>query len=246
VHDINWEGVRSDLQIYIRDILQSFVIAALEKGYLDDAPVLRDPLGDLKLISMDMNFDWQVRLVNGESVDAVQDILINYYLHKIEVMLDREKADSEDWAAFDLLSKFLAAFNKRDLDRLIYCADWVTKLYISQACDTPSEGLLACNQFCLLDREVLTYRGEDISADSGDALFDAHESLASLVKWVPEITLDVLRSAVSRGLYQPPASTREAERIRALADNSSVNMEASWAFVAHEDGAEHLFSEPLG
>ncbi len=246
LHDINWEGIRSDLQIYIRDILHAFVIAAFEKGYLDDAPVLRDPLGDMKLISLDMNYNWKVKLINGELADAVQDILINYYLHKIEAMLDREKAGGDDLAAFGLLSKFLAVFNERDMDSLIYLSDWVTKLYISQACDTPLEGLLACNQFCLVDREVLSYTGEDDSTDSGDSLFDAHESLSSFVKWVPEITLDGFRSAICRGIYQPPASTRETVRIQSLAKNSSVNMEANWAFVANEDGAEQLFSEPLG
>jgi hypothetical protein len=245
LHDINWEGIRCDLQIYVRDILHALVVAAFEKGYLDDAPILRDPFRDLRLISMDLGFDWKVRLANGDIADAVQDILINYYLNRIEVMLEKEKGSPDDLKAFHLLSTFLAILNRRDLDRLIYCSDWVTKLYLSQACDSSAEGLLACNQFSLVDCEVLSYMG-DTGSDGGDSLFDAEESLSSMMKWVPEVTRDVFTTAVSKALYHPPASTRETKRIRALTESGGARMEASWAFVAGEDGAEESFSEPLG
>ena len=216
-----------------------------KKGYLGDAPILHDPLGDLKRLSMDTDLDWKVRLLDGQTIDAVQDILIGYCLKKIEAMLHKEKAPSEDWAAFNLLSEFLNVVAERDLSRLVYCLEWVTKLFLIGACDSPKEGLLACNQFCLIDESVLHYtRGETDSL--WDSLFQPDESISKVVKWVPEITSEGIKSAVNEGIFHPPAFTRETKRVQFLAQRSEANLAASWAFVVDENGSETRFPEPLG
>lgn len=245
LHDINWEGIRSDLQIYMRDLLHTFVIAAFEKGYLQDAPVLHDPLRDLKHISMDLNFEWKVKLIDGQTVDSVKDILIGYYLKKIETMLDREKAPDEDWTAFERLSKFIKVIAERNLSSLVYGIDWVTKLFIIEACDGPKEGITACNQFCLTDESILKYTGENMNS-LGDSLFEPDESISKFVKWLPEMTPEGIKIAVREGIFNPPQFTREKKRVQLLAERSEANFEASWAFVIDEDGLERLFPEPLG
>jgi hypothetical protein len=243
-HDINWEGIRSDLQIYMRDLLQGFVVAAFERGYLQDAPIMSDPLGQLIQISMDTSLDWRVSLSNCQVVDAIEGILIGYYLKKIEMMLDREKAPCEDWSAFKLLSEFLSVVSQRDLTRLVYCLDWVTKFFLIGACDSSKEGRTACNQFCLIDQSILKYLGEDVN-EEGDSLFEPDESISAFVKWVPGVTPEGLKNAVKQALFNPPLNTRETKRIQLLAEKSDANLEASWEFVVDEDEAESWLSEPL-
>lgn len=243
-HDINWEGIRSDLQIYMRDLLHAFVIAAFEKGYLQDAPILQDPLRDLKHISIDLGFEWRVKLIDGQTVDAVKDILIGYYLKKIETMLDREKAPVEDWTAFERLSKLIKVIGERNLNPLVYGLDWVTKLFLIEACENSKEGLAACNQFCLTDESILKYTGEKVDS-LGDSLFEPDESISVLVKWISEITSEGIKRAVREGIFNPPPLTRERKRIQVLTEKSEANFEASWAFVVDEEGAERQFPEPL-
>ena len=244
-HDINWEGVRSDVQIYMRDLLHTFVIAAFEKGYLKDGPILRDPLGDLRRLSMDMGLDWKVKLIDGGMVDAVDDILIGYYLKKIEEMLEGEKASNEDWAALELLSAFLSEVAERDLGRLVYCLDWVTKLSLIQACDNEKEGLAVCNQFCLIDDSILSYMGNNDSLQ-GDSLFEPNESMSKIAEWVSEATPQSIRHAVREGCSKPPSSTREAKRVQVLMEKSNESLKANWAFVVGEDESEKNFPDPLG
>ncbi len=243
-HDINWEGIRSDLQIYLRDLLHGFVIAAFERGYLQDAPKIQDPLRELVRISMDTGLNWKVNLLNGQVVDAVEDILIGYYLKRIETMLDREKAPDEDWVALNLLSQFLRVVCQRDLTKLVYCLDWATKLFLTEACDSSREGLSACNQFCLIDSSILKYKGEDTDG-SGDSLFDPDASILTFVKWVPEMTPEGLKDAVKMGLSSPPLHTRETKRVQLLSDRTGATLEASWGFIVDEDGSERWFPEPL-
>ncbi|MFB3884643.1 MAG: proteasome accessory factor PafA2 family protein [Thermodesulfobacteriota bacterium] len=243
-HDINWEGTRSDLQIYMRDLLHTFVIAAFEKGYLKDAPVLQNPLKDLKHISMDLKFDWRVKRTDGQTVDAVNDILIGYYMKKIETMLDREKAPSEDWRELERLSRFIRVIGERDLNPLVYGLDWVTKLFLIEGCNNSREGLAACNQFCLTDESLLKYLGEKVDS-LGDTLFEPDESISLMAKWVPDITPEGIKKAVREGILSPPPFTRERKRIEVLAERSEENFEASWAFVVDEEGTERQFLDPL-
>jgi proteasome accessory factor A len=244
-HDINWEGIRSDVQIYMRDLLQTFVMAAFEKGYLQDPPILRDPLGDMKQLSLDLELDWKVTLLDGRRVDAVKDILIGYYLKRIETMLEREKACDEDWTAFTRLSQLLGVVAERDLSRLAYCLDWVTKFGLVQACEDTNEGLAACNQFCLIDGSILNYTGEK-DPTQGDSLFEPKESISKMLNWVPEATPEKIQDDVRQSRFRPPASTRESKRVQALVEKSSEDLEANWSFVAGKQGWERNFPDPLG
>jgi len=238
-HDINWEGIRSHLQIYLRDLLHTFVIAAFEHGYLHDAPILSDPLGEMKRISMDTNLGWQVGIGDGRTADAVQDILVGYYLRKIEVMLNDKSGSTENWRDFELLSKFLNTVAGRDLESLMYCLDWVTKLFLVDVCDNSLDRLAACHQFCLVDQSVIGAK------EAGESLFDPNESVSALTKWVPELTPEALSRSVKKGLSEPPTGTREEKRMELLKKKAGAPVQANWDLIIDEGGARVWLPEPL-
>ena len=141
--------------------------------------------------------------------------------------------------------RFLGVVAERDVSRLVYCLDWVTKFVLVQACENTNEGLAACNQFCLIDGSILSYTGEKGSMQ-GDSLFEPKESISQMSRWVPEATPEKIQDDVKQSRLTPPASTREAKRVQTLLERSSENLEANWSFVMDKQGWERNFPDPLG
>jgi len=212
LHDINWEGLRSPYQVYLRDSLETLVMLAYEKGFLENPPKLADPLTSIKEVSLDTkSCDWKVTLEGGRKADALQDILEGFYLSGVEEMLDESGGSDDDHMGFNLALATSQALTEGRLEYFIDGLDWVTKkaLLDEYAPSDPEEALGICNQFSLLDETVLGYIGESYEREAVQTTFDLEESMDFARDAIPLVDWDGFNEIVERALLNGPEGTRE-------------------------------------
>jgi hypothetical protein len=210
LHDINFEAVRSPFQVYLRDVMEVLVMTAYERGYLKNPPILSDPVASMRKITLETEtLDWELKLKDGSSADAIRDIMIGHYLTGIERMLDNEETTNEDFNSFRLLEETLNAFEARKLEYFVHGIDWVTKkTFINEYANDDSEiGVTLCNQFTLLDDTVLEYIDE--MPKSSDTIYNYEESLKFVEDAVPWEDWERLPEMVDYALKNGPNGTRE-------------------------------------
>lgn len=214
-HDINWEGLRSPYQIYLRDCLETLVLMAYDKGFLTNVPKIADPVDAIKAISADTEeCNWRVSLEDGRRVDVITEVLEGFYLAGIEEMMDEGDPDPVDQMGFNLIEATLQGLSERRLEYFLDGLDWVTKKMLIEeyASNNLEDALGICNQYSLIDQSVLGYLGEDMDPSECQTAFSLQRSLEFARDAIPLVDWDVLGQLVSRALRQGPEGTREYVR----------------------------------
>jgi len=212
LHDINWEGLRSLYQIYLRDCLETLVLIAYEKGYLRNAPKIANPVESINSISVDTEeFDWRVSLENGRKVDMIAEILEGFYLAGIEEMMEESDPNSVDRMGFNLIKATLHVLSERRLEYFIDGLDWVTKktLIDEYAPNNVEDAMGICNQYSLIDQSVLEYLGEKIDPSERQTTFSLEGALEFACESIPLVNWGELGQLVRRTLKNGPEGTRE-------------------------------------
>ena len=208
LHDIHFEGLRSPFQIYLRDCLEVLTMTAYEKGYLKDAPRLKDPVNAVKEISGDTEVcNWKVVLDDGSKVDAISDIMESFYLAGIEEMLDENAHNDTDRMGFNLIKATLDGLGSRRLEYFIDGLDWVTKkTLIDEYSENIEDVLGICNQYTLLDEGVLGF----IGGDTGEchSTFDLKSGIQFAEDAIPLVDWSSLGGRIKRALKYGPENTR--------------------------------------
>jgi hypothetical protein len=127
VHVVNGEGVRSEYTTFLKHSITSYVLQAIQEGYVGKTPKLADPLTTGQEISRNLMGDWEVELVDGRSI-RVLDYLNSYYLEGVERVFEDREANDHDRLAlreFKRVSQKLDEGLIEDLDTSI---EWVIKL----------------------------------------------------------------------------------------------------------------------
>lgn len=215
LHDINWEGLRSPYQIYLRDCLETLVLMAYEKGFLKNAPKIANPIDSIKTISADAEeFNWKVSLENGREVDAITEILEGFYLAGIERMIDESHSNQVDRMGFNLIKATLQVLGERRLEYFIDGLDWVTKktLIDEYAPHNLEEAIGICNQYSLIDQSVLGYIGEKVDPSECQTAFSLDKALEFACDSIPLVDWSDLGPFVRRALKHGPEGTREYVR----------------------------------
>ena len=211
LHDINWEGVRSPYQIYLRDCLEALVMTAYERGYYRNPPVIVDPVNAIKELTFDTEaLDWKVNLEDGGKVDALEDVLEGFYLAGVEEMLSGEESSEHDQLCFKLIEATINGLEERSLEYFVDGLDWVTKkaLVDEYAEGSVEDAMGVCNQFSLIDGTVQAYIGEPVSGEAVTA-FSWEDGLDFARSAVPWEDWDSLESRVSHALRNSPEGSRE-------------------------------------
>ena len=210
LHDINWEGLRSPFQIYLCDCLETLVMTAYERGYLEDPPRLADPVDAVKRLTMDTEkCSWRVTLKGGAQVDAIADVMEGFYLAGVEEMMSEGEPSEGDRIAFKLVEATLQELGERRLESFTDGIDWVTKkaLVDEYADGKPEEGLPVVNQYALIDGAVLGYVGED--PGETQTTFSWPDSMGFARDAIPWVDWDGLTEKVEKALRSGPEGTRE-------------------------------------
>lgn len=230
LHDINWEAVRSPFQVYLRDVLEVLVMTAYERGYLEDAPQLADPVSAMKSMTLDIeSCEWKVELEDGRKVDAVDDIMA-YYLSKVEEMLEEDDVNEEDIRAFNLVKATTEAISSRQLEYFIDGIDWVTKkALIDEFSDGDAEtGMALCNQFTLLDDTVLEYVGEAPDPSNVSTTFSLVDALEFANDAIPWEDWGNFTDLVKNGLTNGPEGSRDYLRCLVLREFPGLLESIEW------------------
>ncbi|MCW4049747.1 MAG: proteasome accessory factor PafA2 family protein [Candidatus Bathyarchaeota archaeon] len=244
-HDINWEGLRSPFQIYLRDNLETLVMTAYEKGYYQDAPKLDDPVASMKEMTTDTEaLNWKLTLADGTRVDAVADILEGFYLAGVEEMLSREESTEADRRSFNLIKATVQRLQERSLEYFIDGLDWVTKktLIDEYAEGDIEEGLGICNQYTLLDETVLRYIGETVEVD--ETTFSLDDSMEFARDAIPFENWDALTGKVKHALHNGPEGTREYIRCLAAREFPGLLKSIEWESINFHNASIRL-DEPF-
>jgi len=211
LHDINWEGLRSPYQIYLRDCLETLVMTAYEHGFFRNPPKLTDPIAAIKEISANTECDWKVSLADGRRVDALAEIIEGFYLAGIEKMLGEGDPSREDRMAFNLIEATLQGLGEGRLEYFLDGLDWVTKkaLIDEYAPNDPEEALGICNQFTLMDGSVLEYLGEAVDSDESHTTFSYERGLEFARDAIPIVDWNALDDMIGHALKRGPEGSRE-------------------------------------
>ncbi|MFQ6010634.1 MAG: proteasome accessory factor PafA2 family protein, partial [Nitrososphaerales archaeon] len=115
LHDIHYEGLRCDWNVWIRDAWQTYVISAFEKGLLADPPKISDPVRAIRTTSHDHEGNWKIEGPDGKTRDLVTDILRGYYWDKIRPMLE-EEGDIADKICIGQIEYMLDKLESRSIE----------------------------------------------------------------------------------------------------------------------------------
>ncbi len=230
LHDINYEALRCEYAILMRDLLETMVIRAFELGLLDDAPQIEDPVNTFKSISMDTQYcKWTVKLKNGEKTDIV-DILY-FYLDRIEMMYEEEEKGFWDEIGLKKMKKLFDDLKERKLENYVDGIDWVTKLayLVNYEPKNASEGISLCNQYALIGNEVMFYTD---GRGGRRGFFDPEESFK-----FAESTFDVIdprdfSKRVKHALRRAPDRTRDFFRCFMMERFPSEIESISWGNIS--------------
>lgn len=210
LHDINWEGLRSPFQVYLRDCLETLVMTAYEWGYLENPPKLAYPIEAIRRITLDTEqCDWKVKLEGGEEVDGITDIMEGFYLARVEEMVNESDSSEDDRRAFKLIEATLKILGERRLELFIEGIDWVTKKFLVEeyASGDLDKGLAIVNQYALIDDGVLEYIDEKTGVTQ--TTFSWTDSLEVARDAIPWLDWDGLPEKIKTALKTGPEQTRE-------------------------------------
>ena len=246
-HDINWEGLRSPYQIYLRDSLETLVMLAYEKGYLTNPPRLSDPVAAVKSISLDPhNCKWKIPLKGGKQVYALFDIMEGFYLAGIEKMFDENDANEEDRMGFNLIEATLHVLGEGRLEYLIHGLDWITKMVLLEDYNPSNEreALGICNQYCLIDEAVLMFIGESADSNLIQTTFDLESSLEFVSDAIPLHDWDRLDEVIKHALRNGPEGNREYIRCLIAREFPYMTQRIEWERITMHNSVISL-DEPL-
>jgi hypothetical protein len=248
LHDINWEGLRSPFQIYLRDSLETLVMLAYEGGFLGDPPELADPLASIKEISLDAgSCDWKVALKDGRTVDALEEIMGCFYLAGIEEMLDEIGASETDMMGFNVVGATLQGLSEGRLEYFIDGLDWVTKkmLIDEYAPGDVEEALGICNQYALVDEAVLAYLGEPVEAEGIQTTFDLERSMEFAGDAIAIVDWTGFSRSVGGAMKRGPEGTREYIRCLVAREFPFMAERIEWERITFPN-SKILLDDPFG
>lgn len=247
LHDINHEAARNEFHAYLRDCMQALFLTAFERGFFNDAPELKSPISAFRSLAADVDeLNWRVELKDGRVVDALDEVLVGYYLAKVEEMLSKSSdASDEDRRAFSLVKAALEKLSSRDLEYLVDGIDWVTKkVMVEEYGGDLAESIALCNEFSLIDGAVLYYLGEEVDFDSVDSRFNPVDSLDFARSAIPYVDWDKIVEWVRNAMTAPPLDTREYLRTGLVKKFTNSVTAVSWSKV-YLEGKPVEMPEPL-
>ena len=127
VHVVNGEGARSEYTTFLKHSITSYVLQAIQEGYIEKTPELADPLTAGQEISRNLNGDWEVELADGRSM-GVMDYLNSYYLEGVERVFEDRGARNHDRLAMREFKRVSQKLDEGLIEDLGTSIEWVIKL----------------------------------------------------------------------------------------------------------------------
>jgi proteasome accessory factor A len=130
-HFVNGEGARSEYTTFLKHSITSYVLKAIECGYLRSVPEIESPIESNKEISFNLEGDWILQLKNGETISVV-DYLNTYYLDSIEKLFSNNSPREQDNKALRIFKWALDKLDMGLIEDLDTSIEWVIKKKLAE------------------------------------------------------------------------------------------------------------------
>ncbi len=130
-HIVNGEGARSEYTTFLKHAFTGYVLRAIERGHLTSVPEIRDPIESNKLVSMNLEDDWAVPLVDGAAM-RVTDYLNSFYLEAVERLFADAAPREHDRDAFREFKWVLGKLDEGLIESLDTSIEWVIKKSLAE------------------------------------------------------------------------------------------------------------------
>jgi len=118
----------------------ALVVDMAETGWLEDAPMLSQPVEALHTLVADPTLEATVTTTSGE-LSGLQ--IQRYYLERAKAFVADSKATSlEASEVVGLWEEVLTALEAKEMDRLVGRIDWVTKRYLLEGCESRGDAAM--------------------------------------------------------------------------------------------------------
>ena len=215
-HIVNGEGARSEYTTFLKHSITSFVLRAIEQGYLREVPEIDSPIESNKAISMNIEGDWTVPLKSGGDM-RVTDYLNAYYLGSIEELFSDNSPSEWDKKALDEFKWVLEKLDSGLIESLDGSIEWVIKKKLADGVlDYVVEGDLSeeAARIALLNQYMAVT----------DPLYD------ELVE-EKKIKTIVSEEAVEKAFYEAPNESRGTLRVVLAGEFMDEIKTISWSYL---------------
>lgn len=110
LHAASGEGLRCEIPSMMRSALSSYMVLALQEDMITSMPELKDPVSDLKEISLNMQGDWTFRIKDSRTRIGVIDYINSYAMDPIEELINKMGSPGDKFS----LSEAKRALKKLD------------------------------------------------------------------------------------------------------------------------------------
>jgi proteasome accessory factor A len=132
-HIVNGEGARSEYTTFLKHAFTGYVLKAIERGHLRSVPEIKDPIESNKAVSMNLEGDWTVPLVDGATM-KVTDYLNSFYLEAVERVFADAALRDHDLDALRGFKWVLGKLDEGHIEALDTSIEWAIKLSLAETC----------------------------------------------------------------------------------------------------------------
>ncbi len=215
-HIVNGEGARSDYTTFLKHGVTTYVLKAIEMGYLESVPEIAEPINSNREISLNLEGDWTVPLKAGGEMGVI-DYINAYYLDPIERLFYAEASSEEDRRALSEVKWVLDKLEQGLIESLDTSIEWVIKKKLT-------ENVSAYNlEGGMKEGEARTTLLNQYMAVT-DPLFD---------ELVEERKVKALISekVVEKSFLNPPVDSRGVLRVALAGEFRDSIKSISWAYI---------------
>jgi len=215
-HIVNGEGARSEYTTYLKHSITSYVLRAIEQGYLVEVPEIDDPLESNKAIALNLEGDWTVPLKNGKEMRVI-DYLNAYYLEPVERLFNDNSPSEWDKKALDEFKWVLEKLDNGLIETLDGSVEWVIKKKLAENAQDYvfEEGLEGEEARIAILNQYMAVT---------DPLYDG------LVEENKVKTI-ISEDAVEKAFYEAPNESRGTLRVELAREFSEAIKTISWSYL---------------
>jgi len=197
VHVTNGEPTRSEVAIFLRQSITSYVLHAIQRGFIKEVPRLWNPAAAAMSVSENLQGDWKFLLADGSYANAL-DYFNAYYLEAVEKLFGESVVDDYDRRALSELKLVLSKLEQGLFEDLATRLEWAMKLKVIE------------KEFSQFFEEKPTPELKEAAVNQWTAVTDpTYDELAEELKVVRIVSDEEILQAV----LNPPPETRAYLRV---------------------------------
>jgi hypothetical protein len=215
-HIVNGEGARSEYTTFLKHSITSYVLRAIEQGYLGNVPKIDSPLESNKAIAVNVEGDWTVPLKGGDEIQ-VTDYFNTYYLSSIEELFNDNSPNEVDKKALKELKWVLGKLDSGLIESLESSIEWVIKKNLAE--------------------HAIEYNVEEELSEEVARIAILNQYMAVTDPFYDELVEEkkiktiVTEETIEKAFYNPPDKSRGTLRVRLAQEFNDVIKTISWSYL---------------